>query len=324
MAGRAASFCEADAVVVIPAAEVDVDEPLVRRLLETQAPHLAHLPLTLAAHGWDNAIWRLGDDLAVRVTRRAAAAPLTSAVQRFLPRVAPRLPILVPLPLVAGAPSDLHPWPWSVVPWFDGDLASTHPPDSSQAMRLGAVLRALHVDADDDAPRSPWRGVPLVDRLPAMESWLGSVHAPDDGDLVAAAGAVVHEGVAAPRSDQRLWLHGDLHPRNIVVRDGRFVALLDWDDMCGGDPASDLAVAWWLFDVEHHAEFWSAYHPVDDATWVRSRAWAALFGLMFLHFTKADDPTVRDDAAAALGRRQLHRVLTPQSPPRPGVDGPRS
>ena len=302
-------------MVVIPAAEVDVDEPLVRRLLAAQAPHLADRPLALATHGWDNAIWRLGDDLAVRVTRRAAAAPLTSAVQRFLPRVASMLPVLVPLPLVAGSPSELHPWPWSVVPWFDGDLASTHPPDDSQAGPLGAVLRALHVDADDDAPRSPWRGVPLVDRLPAMESWLGSVHAPDDVDLVAAAGAVVHEGVAAPRSDQRLWLHGDLHPRNIVVRDGRFVALLDWDDMCGGDPASDLAVAWWLFDVEHHADFWSAYHPIDDATWVRSRAWAALFGLMFLHFTRADDPTVRDDAAAALGRKQLHRVLESQSPP---------
>jgi aminoglycoside phosphotransferase (APT) family kinase protein len=303
-------------VVEIPEAELEIDEPLIRRLLAEQAPALAGLPLRFAAHGWDNDLWRLGDDLLVRLPRRDVAAVLVDHHQRFLPRLAPLVPILVPLPVVAGTATDDYPWPWSVVPWFDGDLAATAPPLPSEAARLGDVLRRLHVDADDDAPRNPFRGVPLDERMPLLARLEESLEPlPDAGtpDAVAAA-RLVRDAVDLPRATRRVWLHGDLHPRNILVRDGRLLALLDWDDLCGGDPAGDLASVWWLFDVAHHDAFWAAYGDVDLALWQRSRAWAALFGLMFLSFVSPHDGS-HDEEAAALARVQLARVHASTPPP---------
>ena len=109
----------------VPRAEVEVDEALVRGLLRAGAPHLAGLPLARQADGWDNAVWRLGDDLAVRVTRRAAAAALQAHEQRWLPGLAARLPLPVPAPVVAGGPTAGFPWPWSIVPWLAGRTADT-------------------------------------------------------------------------------------------------------------------------------------------------------------------------------------------------------
>lgn len=306
-----------------PPAEVDVDEPLVRRLLSEQAPNLVALELHDPRNGWDNRTWRLGDALAVRLPRRAAAAQLLMHEQHWLPAIAGRLDLPVPAPLVVGTPTPDYPWAWSVVPWYDGEVAARQPPVPEQARTLGRFLAALHVAAPHDAPRNPFRGIPLVDRLPQLDRWLAVEHTPADTDLVtAAAGLVIAAAHDQPRHRDAVWLHGDLHPRNILVRDGRFAAILDWGDLCAGDPATDLATVWWLFDREHHAAFWQAYaerqadaDPLGPALWHRSRAWAALFGLMFLNFATADDPTVADAEAADLGRAMLRRVLAAQQPP---------
>ena len=302
-------------MVVVPEREIEIDEALVRRLLETQAPALAGRPLRFQAHGWDNDLWRLGDDLLVRLPRRAAAAALVENHQRFLPRLVPRVPILAPLPVVAGVATDDYPWPWSVVPWFDGDLAATHPPRATEATRLGEILRLLHVDADADAPHNPVRGVPLADRLVLLDQVEASVPEPR-GVLVDSSIALVRQAATVETGHRRVWLHGDLHPRNILVRDGRLHAFLDWDDLCAGDPAGDLASVWWLFAVEHHDAFWSAYGDHDPVLWQRARGWAALFGLLFLTFVRADDETQRDEEAAALARVQLARVTSSYRPAR--------
>jgi aminoglycoside phosphotransferase (APT) family kinase protein len=306
-----------------PPAEVDADEPLVRRLLVEQAPALADLALHDPRNGWDNRTWRLGDELAVRLPRRAAGAQLLLHEQRWLPSIAARIDLPTPAPIVQGDPAAGFPWAWSVVPWFDGEVAAVEAPHPSEARALGHVLADLHTPAPDEAPHNPFRGVPLTARLPLLEQWLAGEHAAADAALVArAADLVVAAARDLPVHRQRVWLHGDLHPRNILVRHGRLAALLDWGDLCGGDPATDLATVWWLFDLEHHATFWQAYagrqvlavHN-DRALWHRSRAWAALFGLMFVNFATADDPTVADAPAAELGRAMLRRVLEPQQPP---------
>jgi aminoglycoside phosphotransferase (APT) family kinase protein len=297
------------------AGEIDVPEALLRTLLVEQAPAVCDLPLTRVARGWDNAIWRLGETLAVRLTRRPSAVDLHAHEQRWLPLLAPGLTLPVPTPVVTGRPRAQFPWPWSVVPWYDGDLAAVTPPARTEAPIMGGFLASLHKPAPADAPRSDSRGVPLALRQPSITDWTRHPRTSGDAGLIAAAVKVFEAGLAAPPATDRVWLHGDLHPRNILVRNGCLAAVLDWGDMTAGDAATDLAVAWWLFDLDAHGEFWWAYGGVSSATWHRSRAWAAVFGLSFLNFGLPDAPDTPDRRAQDLARHSLERVVAPQQPP---------
>jgi aminoglycoside phosphotransferase (APT) family kinase protein len=234
--------------------DADIDEGLVVRLLEQQAPHLARLHVRHVRDGWDNAIWRLGDALAIRITRRAAAVDLHRHEQLWLPILAPRLPLPVPGAVIRGVPSDLFPWPWSVVPWFEGDVAAVAPPQPAEAAVLGAFLAALHVPAPEDVAANPARGGALASRQAAARMW--AEQSPRrDKRLVAEAMSVFHAGVLTPAATERVWLHGDLHARNVLVRQGRLCAVLDWGDVTAGDAAADLATVWWLFELDVHCDF---------------------------------------------------------------------
>jgi aminoglycoside phosphotransferase (APT) family kinase protein len=295
--------------------ENNVPESLVRKLLTEQAPSVCDLPLTHVADGWDNAIWRLGENLAVRLTRRPSAVDLHAHEQRWLPQLAPGLTLPVPTPVVIGRPSAQFPWPWSVVPWYDGDLAAVTPPARTQAPIMGGFLASLHRPAPEAAPRSDFRGVPLALRQASITAWTQHPRTSGDDGLIAAAVKVFEAGLAAAPATDRVWLHGDLHPRNILVRDGSLAAVLDWGDMTAGDAATDLAVAWWLFDLDAHGAFWSAYGGASAGTWHRARAWAAVFGLSFLNFGLSDAPETPDCRAQQLARDSLERVVAAQQPP---------
>ncbi|MGB6455077.1 MAG: aminoglycoside phosphotransferase family protein [Streptosporangiaceae bacterium] len=297
------------------ATETVIDAALIARLLEEQAPHLAGLLATKVTDGWDNAVWRLGDALAIRITRRAVAVDLHRHEQRWLPVLASELPLPVPAPVIVGVPTARFPWPWSVVPWFEGDVAALTPPLPAEARALGAFLAALHVPAPDDVTPNPARGGPLASRQESVTMWAGNPLKSGDEALIAEAVDLFSAGALAATATERVWIHGDLHPRNVLVSRGRLAAVLDWGDMTAGDAATDLAAVWWLFDLDAHGEFWSAYPRVSPATWHRARAWAALFGLSFLTFGLPGDPTVPDTQAHELGRRQLRRVVAAQRPP---------
>jgi len=150
-----------------PPAEVSIDRSLVSALLQEQHTDLAHLPLTEIDEGWDNKLFRLGDDFIVRVPRHAAAAALIEQEQRWLPRLSPMLPLLVPVPIRVGRPGCGFQWSWSVVPWFPGHSALLTPPEdlATAAVTLNRFLHALHQPAPRDAPTNPWRGVPLAARV---------------------------------------------------------------------------------------------------------------------------------------------------------------
>ena len=152
-----------------PAAEVEVDAALAQALLSEQHPILAHLPCVPVDAGWDNAMVRLGDAFCLRLPRRAAAAALIEHEQAWLPRLADKLPVQVPVPLWTGEPGCGYPWRWSIVPWLAGEPADLQPPHASEAPKLGAFLKALHTLAPADAPLNPVRGVPLQKRAPAVE-----------------------------------------------------------------------------------------------------------------------------------------------------------
>lgn len=270
-----------------PAAERSLSESEVRALLRADAPELAALPLRLVAEGWDNAIWRLGEELAVRIPRRAVAAPLILHEQRALPILGPWLAehgIRSPVPVVSGRTTTSFAWPWSVVPWIPGDraLGTSRGTNRAWAEALAIALRAIHRPAPADAPPNPLRGNPLSTRDDVMRERLAQFpHAVALHDAWTA-------GLTAPAATEHVWLHGDVHPGNLVVHDGRLVALIDFGDVTAGDPAYDLAAHWLLFDAEGRADFRrAAGDRYDVATWTRARAWAAYLALVFL--TRSDD-----------------------------------
>lgn len=273
------------AAVANPGAEVAIDERLVRGLLMAQCPELADRPLDRVAAGWDNETWRLGHDLAVRLPRRRAAVPLLRTEQRWLPRLAPGLPLPVPVPRVIGLPAAGFGWPWSVVPWLDGEPGDRTPPGRplDAAVTLGGFLRALHAPAPEDAPGNPWRGVPLRARQDAFDRRMAGLAAAGrpGAPTVAALRRRWSEAVDAPAwRGPASWVHGDLHPGNTIVRGGTVAGVVDFGDLCGGDPATDLAAAWLLLPVDTHQAFWEAYGRDDGPLRRRAAGWATLFALM--------------------------------------------
>jgi aminoglycoside phosphotransferase (APT) family kinase protein len=282
-----------------PAAEVVVDETLVRSLLAEQHPDLAHLPLKPLASGWDNAIFRLGDDLVVRLPRRQLAAALVEHEHRWLPGLAGRLPLPIPVAVREGRPAAAYPWSWSICRWFPGTVAVKAPlEDRALAARtLGAFVVAMHQPAPPDAPENPFRGVPLAERDGVMRERVDELAGILDAPAVTACW---DEALTVPPwSGPALWLHGDLHPANLLVHEGRLSAVIDFGDLTSGDPATDLAVAWMLFPPELRPVFRSAAGDVDDDTWARARGWALSLGVAYLAHS-ADNPMFRELADQTL------------------------
>jgi len=278
-----------------PAAEVEIDARLIRRLLAAQAAHAipgtAALALEKVAEGWDSEVWRLGEDYAVRLPRRALAAPLVLHEQAVLPGVAQRLAPLgvrVPLPVVNGVAADGYPWAWSVVPWIDGERALDESPSErgAWAVTLAETVDALHVDAPADHPINPFRGVPLATRTDAVHERLRALRETGtlDAASVTALQGIWQAGLSAPAWDRPpVWIHGDMHPGNLVAYGGRLAGIIDFGDVTAGDPAYDLAVAWLAFDATGRARFIAATGArYDAATWVRAHAWAAAVVLTLL------------------------------------------
>ena len=289
----------------MPAAEVDVTEDLVRRLLAEQHPDLAERALVLVANGWDNVIFRLegGDDaaLTVRLPRRQLGADLVANEHRWLPELALRLPIAIPAPVRFGEPSDEYPWKWSVCPWFDGDVAADVAPDDlgREAQRLGAFLAALHTPAPSDAPHNAYRCGPATEPRPRFEAAVQRLGPLVDGARVRAR----WEELASVEEwdGEAVWLHGDLHTANVIVRHGVISAVIDFGDVTAGDPAVDFAIGWMLFDEEDRQSLRTATGGVDDATWSRAEAWALHFAMMYL-LHSADSERFERMATALLAR----------------------
>ena len=282
-----------------PTADFEPTPDLARALLRVQHPDLADLPIELAENGWDNAMLRLGDDLALRMPRRAVAGWLLANEQAWLPVVAASLPLPAPIPIRVGAPALGYPYPWSVTPWFDGLPSDLAPPGADQGEVLAGFLRALHRLAPDDAPTNRFRGVPLAERTEAFETQFAA----SERSVGALSGLrrTWEAALRAPIDLPRTWFHGDLHGRNVLVREGRFAAVIDWGDMAGGDPACDLASVWMLLpDRDARRAAMTAY-PASEATWTRARGWAALMAVMLL--TIADNPRM-----PAMGRAIVERL----------------
>ncbi len=267
----------------MPRAEYDVDAALVRALLRAlPEPYAVHdPPLVFVGEGWDNSVWRVGDEYVARVARRSLAAPMLVNEARWLDDAAAplvELGVRVPSPVHLTPPGRLHPLPWLLTTWVDGVLLADVPvPERTPALdRLADALPSMHRPAPPEAPHNPFRGRPISELAAPAEEVVGRARA-EVGTGVVGELLVVHRRAArAPRWPGRpRWVHGDLHPLNLVL-DGDHLGVLDFGDLTAGDPAVDLGVLWTGFDREQRAAAITRLAPHYDAdVWERARGWAA-------------------------------------------------
>lgn len=288
--------------------EVETDPALVRRLLAGQFPRWAGLPIArVPSSGTDNAIYRLGTDLAVRMPRIAWATGQIEKDQRWLPRLAPHLPVAIHAPLAVGEPAEGYPWQWAVYPWIEGRNPA---PDDAGLDRvaddLAQFLLALQrIDASDGPPAGSSnfnRGVPLAMRDAGVRTALAALAGQVD---VPAVTSLWEAALALSKWDgPGVWLHGDLTGGNLLVRDGRLAAVIDFGCLGVGDPAADLTTAWNLFSGEVRQAYRAAL-AVDDATWARGRAWALSAALGAIPYYRHTNPPM-----VAAAWRTLTEVLS--------------
>jgi aminoglycoside phosphotransferase (APT) family kinase protein len=271
--------------------EIEIEDALVRHLIAAQFPDWASLPVRqVEPSGTVNAIFRLGNDLSVRLPRVDGPTTPGSKESEWLPKLAPQLPVEVPVPVAQGRPTDEYPWFWEIHTWVEGEMTPVDVIDVIQAARdLAALVGTMQQLDPSGAPRG--RGISLVERDPETRYWLTRFQ----GDPI--VGAEWERALAAPPWDGApVWHHGDLDVRNWLVRDGRISGVIDWGAMGIGDPACDVMVAWKLHSPEARDAFREAL-PTDDATWERARGWVISQAVAILaYYTPANNPTLFHEA----------------------------
>jgi aminoglycoside phosphotransferase (APT) family kinase protein len=285
-----------------------IDAALVERLIAAQFPQWAGLPVTpVRVDGWDNRTYRLGDDLTVRLPTAAGYAPAVDKEDRWLPRLAPHLPVPVPEPVGLGQPGEGYPFHWSVRRWLDGDTATPDrvPDLPAFATQVAAFLRALQAIDPTGGPtagaHSFYRGTPPAHYDEETRRCLTILEGRVD---TTKAREVWEAALAAPYTGPPRWFHGDIATGNLLVRNGTLAAVIDFGTSGVGDPACDLVIAYTTFHGPSRAAFRDAMSQ-DPAMWSRARGWALWKSLLVLSTTIDTNPT-----EATTNHRVITEVLT--------------
>jgi aminoglycoside phosphotransferase (APT) family kinase protein len=296
-------------VTKMHADELDIDVRLVGRLVAEQFPQWADLGIeSVEPSGTDNAVFRLGSEMAVRLPRLASASGAPVVEFHWLPKLAPSLPLAVPVPIALGEPAEGYPCTWSVCRWLDGEPATPDrilDPDLA-ALDLAGFIAALQRIDPTDGPPPEGRGGPLAPRDGRTRESIAALAGTIDVQDVTAAW---EEALGAPSwTGPPVWIHGDLDPRNMLVVKGRLSAVLDFGTMAVGDPACDVMAAWKMLPAQARSRFRSSL-SVDDATWMRARGWVLSQSLIALaYYTMETDPVLVLEC-----RRWLGEVLADRS-----------
>jgi aminoglycoside phosphotransferase (APT) family kinase protein len=273
--------------------KADITADLVRELIEAQFPQWAHLPVAPAPiDGWDNATFRLGAEMSVRLPSADGYVQQVAKEHRWLPVLARRLPLPIPEPLARGVPGCGFPRPWSVYGWIDGETAEVGQIDSLTqfAQDLAGFLTALYqVDATggpQPGEHNFFLGGPLAVYDGQTKEALAALRGHIDTEL---ASEVWQAALDAAWHGRPVWFHGDAQPGNLLVRDGRLSAVIDFGSSGVGDPACDTTIAWTFLSGQSRRVF-KARLPFDAATWARGRGWAIWKAMKVLVGALATDP----------------------------------
>ena len=287
--------------------EVDTDVSLVRRLLAVQFPQWAGLPIDpIASYGTDHDIYRLGEHLAAQLPRIGWAAKQAVKEAEWFPKLAPHLPLAIPVQLAMGHPAEGYPFDWSVYEWLPGENANGTIDDLDRAaVDLAEFVEALRrIDTTDAHPRRVGsRGGPLAEGDERVRRSIAQL-----GDRIDRSAALRswEESLEAPRWDgDEVWVHGDLLPGNLLVVAGRLSAVIDWGGLNVGDPACDLQPAWNVFAGDSR-ERYRAELDVDDASWLRGRGWALSQAVSALPYYWDTNPGMIRQASHALEQVLAH------------------
>jgi len=292
--------------------EVDTNVSLVVRLLTTQYPQWADLPIEpVHSAGTDNALYRLGEDMTVRLPRVDWAVPQVEKEHRWLPRLAPFLPLAIPVPLAKGDPGEGYPWHWSVYRWLEGEnatielIADPRQAATDLAQFIAALQRIDTAGGPTPGPHNSSRGVPLAVRDPQTRAAIASLHGMLESDALTAAWDAALQ--APVWHGPPVWIHGDLQSGNLLAQQGRLSAVIDFGCLGVGDPACDVMAAWMFLSSETRDVF-RALLQVDAATWARGRGWALSVGLIALPYYQSTNPVL-----AGIARRAIDEALADHS-----------
>jgi aminoglycoside phosphotransferase (APT) family kinase protein len=287
---------------------MDINVSIVSRLIADQFPQWAHLPVKpVELSGWDNRTFRLGDVMSVRLPSGQGYAAQVEKEQQWLPRLAHLLPFPIPTPLAIGVPSNEYPWHWSIYRWIDGENASIDSIENLNefADQLSKFLNALqHIDTSGGPPpglHNFYRGgsVSIYD-----EQTRKAITSLDDKIDADAVTAVWEEAIKTTWNHPPVWIHGDVHPTNLLVKEGHLSAVIDFGCSAVGDPACDLTIAWTFFSGESR-EIFQAGLMLDDNTLSRARGWALWKALITLADHTNTNPSKIEEA-----RRTINEVLS--------------
>lgn len=288
--------------------EVHTDVSLVARLIAAQFPQWADLLIErVESAGTDNAIYRLGDGMCVRLPRINGSSKIEKE-HEWLPRLAPHLPLSIPTPIAMGTPAEGYPWEWSVYDWLDGEIATLDriADPLEAATDLARFVSALHridaVGGPGPGEHNGGRGEPLGDRDNEVREAITALQ----GTFAAAAAATAawESALEAPAWDgPAVWVHGDLLSANLLATGGHLSAVIDFGSLGIGDPACDVMAAWSYLPAQARNTFREGL-VVDDATWARARGWALSWGLIALPYYRVTDPVL-----AGIARQAIDAVL---------------
>lgn len=291
----------------MPAAKLDINVALVRRLVATQFPQWVDLPITpVELDGWDNRTFHLGDHMTVRLPSAEGYAPQVEKEHQWLPKLAPLLPLPIPVPLAKGAPNGDYPWHWSIYQWLQGEIATVEriADLSAFATSLAQFLTALQYIDSAEGPaagsHSFFRGAPLAVYDAETRQAITTLGNTVDAE---ATQAVWETALRATWQGPPVWFHGDIAAGNLIVNDGHLSGVIDFGCSGVGDPACDTTIAWTLLSGESREAF-RATLRVDKATWARGRGWALWKALITLVEYIHTDPAKAEEA-----RRVIDEIL---------------
>jgi aminoglycoside phosphotransferase (APT) family kinase protein len=294
---------EKSSLIRTPRSKLKIDAALVRSLLKKQHSDLVDLPIHFCGAGLDNVMFRLGDQLSVRLPCRKAAARLIENEQTWLPILAKRLTIPVPIAVRLGKPASNYPWRWSILPWLAGVTADREELHINQAKLFASFLRSLHVSVTTNAPSNSAPDILLNQKVVFFEERMQRLER-QTNLITQKIRDTWYEALNTPIDVPLKWLHGDLHPGNVLVQNGAISGIIDWGNITSGDIATDLCSIWLLFsDQNARQQVITEYANISAATLLRAKGRAISYGIVLLDIGLIHNPKL-----AVIGEKVLRCV----------------